>query len=308
MSLAGATRVVGRRSWSILRPGLETGDYEALCRVGEGAFGEVWQVREVATGRLFAIKQLRAEWENHRTARRLLENEAEVGQRVRSPHLIRVVTSQLRASPPFLVLEWLEGETLDAALSRTPCLPCHRALWIARQCVSGLLALQAAQLIHGDLKPSNVFVGREGRVKLIDLGFTRRVGAASAELTGTPEYLAPEVLAGENSQHGRDIYSLGVMLYRMLTGRLPFQAETVPELMEQQQRATVTPIRTFAPLVPSEVAAFAERLLSKQPLRRSGGLADLLRELLALEVASLRTELGYQGGMLHDSHAGPPSA
>jgi serine/threonine protein kinase len=286
MALAVTTSGAGRRLYRA------TGAvYEAVRRVGEGSFGQVWQVRETATGRLRALKQLRAEWEDHRTARRLLENEAEVGRAVDSPHVVRVLDAQLRATPRFVVLEWLAGETLEAELGRSPRLPVHRALWLARQCVRGLVALQAAKLIHGDLKPSNAFICRDGTVKLIDLGFARPVGSPASDLTGTPEYLAPEVLAGEASQHGRDLYGVGVMLYRMLTGRMPFHGATVSDVVAQQQSAGVVPVRSVSPLVPREVAALAERLLSKQPLRRAPGLGDLLNELLVLEVAALTDEL-----------------
>ena len=151
---------------------------------------------------------------------------------------------RLTAQRPALVLEWLPGKTLEARLAAEKRLFCREALWIARQCAQGMHALLVAGYAHGDIKPSNIFVLDEGTVKLIDLGFARPDRRPAAELTenslaklsGTPEYLAPESLVpGDSGVVARDVYSLGVTLYRMLTGVLPFQGETTVEVLRQHQ-------------------------------------------------------------------------
>lgn len=271
-------------------------DYEFLSLAGRGTFSEVWQVREKPTGRIVALKQLIPEWAEQRSARQLLENEAEIGRQVRSPYVVRVLGSQMAVTPQFTILEWLDGSSLESLLEREPQLSEIRSLWIARQCAEGLRDLHDAGYSHGDLKPANICILADGRLKLIDLGFARPVttGAAdranrqSAQLVGTPEYLAPEMLAaGGHDGAAKDAYSLGVVLYRLLAGRLPFQGETLPEILRQQQRSVAAPLRTAAPHVSQVTAEIVERLLSKQPLRRGARWQDLVRELITLEIAAI---------------------
>jgi serine/threonine-protein kinase len=156
--------------------------------------------------------------------------------------------------------------------------------------------LLIAGYTHGDIKPSNIFLCDDGTVKLIDLGFARAdrihpvdLGGASARtVTGTPEYMAPETLiSGNAGGAARDVYSLGVTLYQMLTGSLPYQADSVAEVLRQHQQSLAPRLRSLAPDVPREVDEFVHRLLSKQPLRRGGGLSWLVRELIGLELSLL---------------------
>ena len=286
---SGCSRTAAPVSWSRDR-NARTPDYEPLAFAGAGAFCDVWQVRELATGAVRALKQLRPEHEVQRVARQLLENEAEAGRRLTSPHIARVIEARLEVAPRFLVMEWLTGQTLEQLLAARGALPCRQALWVARQCAQGMADLAAAGLAHGDVKPTNIFVECSGVVRLIDLGFARPVEpAATADrlLTGTPEYLAPESLGGEfRPPIEKDIYSLGVVLYRMLCGRLPFVGDTVEDVLRQHQQAIPRDLRRAAPHVPREVADLTTRLLAKHPLRRGDGLPHLVHDLARLELAA----------------------
>ena len=276
------------------QPETEHGRLELLGLAGRGTFADVWQVYDRRSGQLRAMKQLRSDRLDQASARRLLENEAEVGVLVSSDYVVRLHEAHLDAAAPYLLMEWLSGETLEARLARDGRLSCRDAVWYARQCAQGMHALLVAGYAHGDIKPSNLFVCVDGAVKLIDLGFTRPDRMPPPELTGptpyaavtgTPDYLAPEVLVSPN--HGgieRDVYALGVTLYRLLTGVLPFQGQTVSEVLKQQQQSVPQPLRTLAPHVPREVSDVVHRLLSKQPLRRGGGLSWLVHELIRLEL------------------------
>lgn len=273
----------------------ERAAYELIHVAGIGHFAEVWKAREHLSGRIVAVKRLLPEWRENRAARRLLENEAEVGRQISDPHVVRVRDASREASPPFVVLEWLEGESLAERLEKTPQLSPRAALWIVRQCAQGLQALAAAGYCHGDIKPANLWCTPPCGIKLIDLGFAsalsqpgqRREGRPTV-LTGTPEYLAPEtVVPGSGDLLAKDQYSLGVLLYQLLTGRLPFAGDSVADVMRRQQSVIPTPLRAFAPTVSREVAQCAERLLSKQPLRRSSSWPSLVRELISLEIATL---------------------
>jgi len=274
-------------------------DYELLSLAGRGTFADVWQVRDRRTGQLRALKQLRTDRNDQPAARRILENEANVCLKVRNEHVVSILEPELDADPPHLVLEWLTGKTLETRLSGGERLFCRQALWIARQCAQGMHALLAAGYTHGDIKPSNIFVLEDGRVKLIDLGFARpdhQVASDLADpgdrsLTGTPEYLAPEALVhGDAAGVARDVYSLGVTLFRMLTGSLPFKGESVADILRQHQQSLPPRLRSLAPDVPREVSGLVQRLLSKQPLRRGGGLSWLVDELIGLELSLLAAE------------------
>lgn len=268
------------------------GEYEILALAAGGTFCEVWQVRERGSNKLCALKLLRGEWQDHRAARKLLENEAEVGQRVKSPHVVCVIDTPLRHAPRCVVLEWLAGITLEKLLAERNALPPLEALWYARQAAQGLLDLHVAGFSHGDVKPANMFIGDDGNLKLIDLGFARPIRTPGdardlGYLAGTPEYMAPESVTPQAEGVAKDIYGLGVTLYRMLTGRLPFQGETPADILRQQQTALPTSPRLVTPHLPRELADFSLRLLSKQPLRRATGLPGLVRELITHEIAAL---------------------
>lgn len=272
---------------------LRPGEFEMIALAGRGTFAEVWQARNPRTGELHALKRLRTDLPDQPAARRILANEAEVAGKVKSPFVVGLTANCLDADPPCLVLEWLAGQTLEARLAADKRIFCGEALWIARQCVQGMHALVVSGFSHGDIKPSNIFLCDNGLVKLIDLGFARpdRVVAselgdpADRALTGTPEYMAPESLVrGETGGIARDVYSLGVTLYRMLAGSLPFHGTTIVEVLREHQRSLPPRLRSHAPEVPREVSEFVHRLLAKQPIRRGGGLSWLIRELIGLEL------------------------
>lgn len=277
-----------------------TGEFESIAMVGRGAFAETWKVRDRRTGRFFARKQLLPDWHARPVGLRLFENEAEVGAAVCSEFIVPLRGAHLDADPPFLLFDWLEGISLEDLLQRQSCLRWHDAIWIARQCAQGMHDLLNQGYIHGDIKPANVMVCDDGTARLIDLGFARRDSSGAAPdlaaldpsvLAGTPEYMAPESLvAGQPLSISRDIYSLGVMLYRMLTGRLPFQGDHPADILRQQREHVPQAIRALAPQTPVEVVSLVLQLLAKQPIRRGGGLHWLIRELIGLELRALHEE------------------
>ncbi len=273
----------------------QVNDFELIALVGRGAFADVWKVRDRRTGQFQALKQLRADCTDQPAARQLLKNEAEIGRKIACEYVVKVGHARCEIEPPYLVMEWLSGRTLDDRLAADRRLFCSEALWIARQCAQGMHALMVAGYTHGDIKPSNIFLCDNGMVKLIDLGFARPDRLVQEELmthgravTGTPEYLAPETLISSKlGGAARDVYSLGVTLYRMLSGSLPFEGETVIDLVRKHQQSLPPRLRSLTPDVPREVGEFVHRLLSKQPLRRGSGLSWLVQDLIGLELSLL---------------------
>jgi eukaryotic-like serine/threonine-protein kinase len=271
--------------------------YEPIELAGMGAFAEVWKTIEIRTGRLCALKRLRPDRCDDATAQQLIRNEAQACQAAASPHLLKLLQSESRADVPYLVFEWLEGRTLDQELRDEGPLTLRRAVWVARQTADCMQDLERAGLAHGDIKPQNIFITLGGDVKLLDLGFVRPIAAASSPhpgdtLLGTPEYLAPESLvSGMALPVAKDMYALGVTLYRMLTGRLPFVGDSPAELMVQHRQTKPTLLRRYRPDTPRELSDLVGRMLAKQPFRRPHNLRSLIRELVDLEIALLTAEL-----------------
>jgi serine/threonine protein kinase len=215
-----------------------------------------------------------------------------VGLAVRSQHIVRVEQCVADGEGLWLVLEWLDGATLERTLADTPQLSPASTVWIARQCAQGLEDLARAGFVHGDVKPANIFVTGAGQAKLIDLGFAwplrDRQGHCERNLAGTAEYMAPEVLAGDRSQPvAADIYSLGITMFRMLAGRLPFENGTAAGVLKLQRQAKPPDLARVCPQAPAELCALIERMLAKQPVRRPARHADVVRALIELELQLL---------------------
>lgn len=269
------------------------GGYEEVSLAGRGTWSEVWKARERASGRFCALKRLRVDAPDGPNAAHLLRNEAQIGRAVDSRYVVRTLDSGLSDARPYTVLEWVEGTTLEEKLEHGERLPVREAVWIARQTAMGLRDLTGAGYAHGDLKPANIFVMPSGEVKIGDLGFAkpvrhdRQVGGDPL-LTGTPEYMAPEIVGGDTRGHAAaDVYSLGVTLYRMLAGRLPFRGETVAQVLRQQRQGKPPALEQFAPQVPGDLSRLLTHMLAKQPLRRPRNLDDVIRKLIDIELAAL---------------------
>lgn len=267
--------------------------YELTGPCGNGSFSEICKVRCRESERFFALKRLRPEWLNEPDARKLFSAEADAGRQARGEHVVRLAHSDTTGERPFLIFEWLDGQTLQQRLESSEPLTVPTAIWIARQTAEGLHTLQRAGFVHGDVKPENIFLCRNGLVKLIDLGFAHRIDrepvcAEQKVLVGTAEYLAPEVLTGDVADPvAKDVYSLGVTLFRLLAGRMPFLGEHAAEIMRLQRQAKPPELKSLCPEAPEELVDLVNAMLAKQPLRRPAHLAGLVTRLVELEIATL---------------------
>jgi eukaryotic-like serine/threonine-protein kinase len=271
--------------------------FDPIELAGMGAFAEVWKAMEMSTGRTCALKRLRPERCEEPTARQLLRNEFQACQTTTSRHLLKMLGAEPHADVPYLVFEWADGKTLEEELHDEERLSLRRAVWIARQTADGMRDLECAGLAHGDIKPQNIFITLGGEVKLLDLGFVRPITPSSGrpipdDFAGTPDYLAPESLtAGVTQPVMKDMYSLGITLYRMLTGRLPFVGDAASAVMVQHRQTKPTLLRRYRPEAPRELSDLVGRLLAKQPFRRPQDLRSLIREFVELELILLSSEI-----------------
>ena len=266
--------------------------YELFQCLGGGPLTTVWQARECETDTPCAVKLLRPEWTDDSTAIKLIQREARAGLRVRHPHLVRFRHVHVTLPPYFIVMDLLPGESLRRRLRRDYRLDPAAALWITRQTAEALAALHRAGFIHGDVKCDNIRLVDDGTAVLIDLGFAHRPGdnvelLRQGYVLGTVDFLAPELCADQpTADQSSDLFSLGIALFEMLTGRLPYPHGTVEQTLRRHRCDPPADIRQYAgPLSPG-LAALVERLLARRPADRPRAPA-VVAQLIALEIAAI---------------------
>jgi eukaryotic-like serine/threonine-protein kinase len=278
------------------------GPWQLVRLMAEGNFTRVYQARPVEDAEsggesesphrpaAYVLKVLRKEWWRDPAAIEMQRREAWVGSQVSHPNLLPALSASVQEPPFYVVAPLLNGRALSQILTEQGPLVVPLALWIARQVAEGLDALFAgARLIHADVKPANILVSSSGHATLIDFGFAQTPAEASAwatrPLVGTLAYLAPEMLTSTLAAGPRsDIYSLGVTLYEMLTGRRPWDSDDPGELATLHREAKPAGIRTLRPDVPESVGELVHSMLSKDSLRRPAGARELASRLVRLEI------------------------
>lgn len=260
--------------------------------LGRGVSCFVWRAWDESMGVPVAVKIVN--WANVRdrdAALKQMRTEAAALSRVRHPRIVRFVDFGFDARWPYLVLEFVEGRPLGQILRAGGALPVNWSLHIFNQILDGLAAVWKAGIVHRDVKPDNILVSSTGIAKLIDFGLAKMdilqavEGVNPAELAGTAAYLAPEQARDSQGVDLRaDIYSLGVTLYELLTGRLPFEGKSRMQVIMQHLTAPATPPNTLNPEIPKPVSEFCLWLMTKNPDERPGNEFDLrdgLRKIIS---------------------------
>ncbi|MDB5313420.1 MAG: Serine/threonine-protein kinase pkn3 [Gemmataceae bacterium] len=269
------------------------GRYRVVRRLGSGGMGVVYLAEDEDLRRAVALKVMKPEMARNPAARHRFLREGRAAAGLRHDHVVTVYHVGEETTPdgptPFLVMELLDGESLETALGRGP-LPPVEAARIGREAAEGLAAAHARGVIHRDVKPDNIWLeGARRRVKLLDFGLARaaEVGPGGPTETGlvlgTPGYLSPEQAAGRPLDSRADLFSLGVVLYRALTGRLPFAGKDVMATLTALAVEPAVPVRRANPAVPPELAAVVDQLLAKDPGRRPESAREAADQLAAFE-------------------------
>ncbi|HET9930527.1 MAG TPA: protein kinase, partial [Polyangiaceae bacterium] len=271
---------------------LVDGRYRVLRLLGVGGIGLVYLCRHEALEKPVALKVLRPEYVLHEDLNARFLNEARAASAIKSPRIVDTLdVGTLPNGAPYFVMEYVDGETLASLLDREGHVELSTALAIARQLAEGLDAAHAAGVVHRDLKPENVFLAHtpEGlSAKIFDFGIAK-VARARKRLTyagavfGTPHYMSPEQARGEEVDARSDLYALGVMLFEMVTGRVPFDGED-PLAVMSQHVDRVPPLMSNITGTPlnADLEAIVARCLAKDPRHRYSSGAELLRDLEAL--------------------------
>lgn len=275
-----------------------------------GGMGEVYQVSHVRTGGLLAVKVLHREVAQDPEVYRRFQEEARTTSGLRHPHIVQVTDfDQDDDGTPFLVMEMLDGEDLYERLDREGRLGVPQVLELGRQVGSALHAAHKSGIVHRDVKPQNIFLVRHQVgddwvevAKVVDFGLSKILQSERQTgehlVAGTPYYMSPEVLQGPSvALDGRaDQFSLAVVLYRALTGRLPFDGDDVMDVLLQVLRRQARPLLELAPEVPPHVAEAIERAMSKDREARFPTMTAFVRALLGPQ-AAWSSSPGVSGSM-----------
>jgi hypothetical protein len=285
--------------------------YRLVERLGGGGMSVVWRAYDEVLGRQVAVKVM-ATQDNSDASREWIRTEAQAAARLTHPHITGVhdygeslTSSGMRV--PYVVMELVPGQTLEERLKAGP-LPPRTAMLIGAQVAAGLAAAHARGLVHRDVKPGNVMLSPAG-AKLMDFGIAAVAGEfggpLNGRLWGTPAYLAPERLGGGDVIPATDVYALGLLLYRVLAGSLPWRADTVSQMIKAHQYTQPMPLPELAD-VPDEVSVLCRRCLSKRPDERPTA-AEVARVLAAASGWHVAAEAGT-GDLVVGALAGSAAA
>jgi serine/threonine-protein kinase len=290
-----------------LAPGTRLGSYEVIAQIGAGGMGEVHRAHDIRLGRDVAVKVLPDAWASDPDRIARLEREAKALAALNHPHIAVLYGMEWDGGRSFLVMELVEGQTLADQIARG--LPLERALAIARQMAEALEAAHEKGIVHRDLKPANVKITPDDQVKVLDFGLARLGTSAWASdpgrpaadllthsptlsvmatqagvILGTAAYMAPEQAKGFQADHRSDLFSLGSVLYEMLTGRQAFQGDTAPDVLASVVAREADLTALPAGLNP-RLYDLVRRCLEKNPKKRWQAAGDLRMELEAIEAS-----------------------
>ena len=264
---------------------LAAGRYRVERTLGRGGMAAVFLAHDSELDRSVAIKVLADHLASDEAFRQRFVREARMAAGLSHPNIVHVYDQGDEDGRPFIVMEYVDGHTLGDELKHTGAFPSARVVDLALQICGGLEHAHAAGLVHRDIKPGNLLLSENGTVKIADFGIARAAHATKltqiGSVLGTAAYLAPEQAAGEPVTAAADIYSLGCVLFELLTARTPYVFESLPELVVKQREEPITPIRELRPDVPPELEAAVMHCLARGPEYRPASAADLARELAA---------------------------
>lgn len=275
------------------------GRYKLLERAGSGGMAVVYKAQDLVLRRLVAVKLLQESLTSDEEFLRRFQQEAHAAANLAHPNIVTVHDVGQDGRRHFIVMEFVDGRTLkqvirDQAKSGRP-LPLNRVLDLTIQVCEGIGYAHRAGLVHCDVKPQNVLVTRDDRVKVTDFGIARAMSQISQPVNdlvwGTPQYFSPEQAAGRPATPASDVYAIGLILFELLTGRPPFAAESHTALALKHLNEPPPPVSQFNPVVPPQLERILQKVLVKEPAGRYR-TADQLGRILAAYRQSSQEDTG----------------
>lgn len=272
-------------------PTLLDNRYELLDRIGAGGMASVYRASDSRLGRIVAIKMLHEGFMNDEAFVRQFQREAHAAGNLTHPNIVTVHDMGEDDGRFYMVMEFVDGRTLkhiirDQIVTGEP-MEIHRAINLMSAICRGVGYAHRSGLVHCDVKPQNILVTPDDRVKVADFGIARAMtqatGVSSDMIWGTPQYLSPEQAAGESPSPASDVYAIGIILYELLTNQLPFSAESPAAIALMHLQQPPRDVRDINPTVPATVAQIVQKVLAKEPAgryRTAGQLGRILENYI----------------------------
>jgi eukaryotic-like serine/threonine-protein kinase len=270
-----------------------SGRYKLEAKLGSGGMSTVYLARDATLDRAVAVKVMHREMSEQADQLERFRQEARAVAKLSHPNVVAVIDAGEDGGHPYIVFEYVEGETLKQRIARLGALDTQDALAYAIEIARGLTVAHARNMVHRDIKPQNVLIDAEGRAKLTDFGISRQLEqdgmTATGRVLGTTDYVAPEQAMGHAVDPRSDVYSLGVVLYEMLIGQVPFHADSQVGVAMKHVNEELPDVQQRRPEVSAAAALVVERATAKDPAQRYQEVGEMIDDLsTALEVEAAR--------------------
>lgn len=266
----------------MLKTGMFISDrYEIIDKVGSGGMADVYKARDHRLNRFVAIKVLKPEYSSDKNFVTKFRGEAQSAAGLSHPNIVNVYDVGDDSGLHYIVMELVEGITLKRFIERKGKLEVKEAVGIAIQIAQGMEAAHDNRIIHRDIKPQNIIISREGKVKVTDFGIAKATNSntITSNTMGSVHYLSPEQARGGYSDEKSDIYSLGVTMYEMLSGKVPFAGDNTVSVALAHIQGEAMPLRELDPDIPLSVDKIVQKCMQKRPERRYHSASELIADL-----------------------------
>lgn|SRR5881394_681741 len=270
-----------------------SGRYRLEAKLGSGGMSTVYLARDETLDRSVAVKVMHREMSEQEDQLQRFRQEARAVAKLTHPNVVAVIDAGEDGGHPYIVFEYVKGETLKQRIGRAGALDTQEAIAYAIEVARGLSVAHSRKMVHRDIKPQNVLIDEEGRAKLTDFGISRQLEqdgvTATGRVLGTTDYVAPEQAMGKEVDPRSDIYSLGVVLYEMLVGQVPFHADSQVGVAMKHVNEELPDVQRRRPEASAAVALVVERATAKDPAERYQTVGEMIDDLeTALEVEAAR--------------------
>lgn len=266
----------------MIRSGMLIGDrYEVLEKIGTGGMSDVYKAKDQKLNRFVAVKVLKQEFSENRNFVSKFRVEAQAAAGLMHPNIVNVYDVGEEEGIHYIVMELVEGITLKKYIEKKARLTTKEAISIAIQVAMGIEAAHNNHIIHRDIKPQNIMISKEGKVKVTDFGIAKAASSntITSNVMGSVHYTSPEQARGGFSDEKSDIYSMGITMFEMLTGRVPFNGDTTVSIAIKHIQDEMPSIRDYVPEVPVSVENIVMKCTQKSPDRRYQCMADMIKDL-----------------------------